>query len=162
MNKKYRKKKKIKCAFTNIYFVPISEGYCMIDASYPKCYKKFKKKLKSIGIDLSEIKYLFLTHHHYDHAGFLNEIVSESNIRVIIHNNGLKYLKEGQSETISKPINWRVKLFFGFFSKFHKFIFPSFIPRPHDIIIEGDDEIILENMGISGKILYTLGIPMII
>ena len=149
--------KTIKSDFTRIYFLQIPEGYCMIDTSYHQNYKSFKKKLKSIGINLSEIKYIFLTHHHDDHAGFLSEIVSENEIKVILHENALKYLKEGHSETESKPINNRVKVFFWVFSKFHKFEFPFFIPRSQDYIINGDNDTLLKSIGIEGKILHTPG-----
>ena len=41
-----------------------------IDTSFAEYYDKFLEKLQVINIDPSEIKYLLLTHHHDDHAGF--------------------------------------------------------------------------------------------
>ncbi len=149
--------KTIKSTFTNIYFLEIPEGYCMIDTSYYKNYKSFKKQLKLIGINLNEIKYIFLTHHHDDHSGFLNEMVSENDIKVILHEKAIRYLERGFPETEITPINYRVKIFFGLFLKFHNDKFPIFNPRPQDFIIKGDNDTILKSIGIKGKILHTPG-----
>ena len=47
------------------------DGYIMIDTGYPEKMKSVEKRLKRYGIDWTDIRYVFLTHAHDDHAGFL-------------------------------------------------------------------------------------------
>jgi glyoxylase-like metal-dependent hydrolase (beta-lactamase superfamily II) len=87
---------------------------------------------------LSNIKYVFLTHHHDDHAGFLNSLLEESGAILITHSNSIQPLRNGESENDVIPINRCVKVIFSFFKLFHKdFKFPP--------------------VNVSGKILYTPG-----
>ena len=57
----------------NNYLVSLDEaGYVLIDTGYAENYPVFRKRLEKTGTSLKEIKYIFLTHAHDDHAGFLN------------------------------------------------------------------------------------------
>lgn len=47
----------------------------MVDRGYDHSLGNVAKKLRKQGIALFEIKYVFLTHTHDDHAGFLNELL---------------------------------------------------------------------------------------
>jgi len=147
----------IKLSFTNCYFLKCNEGYLQIDTSYPKDYDKFKKKIHKIGINLSDVKYLFLTHHHDDHAGFTTKLVQDTGVKIITHKNGIPYLKAGKSEAESQPINRRIKFIFKIMNKFHEFIYPPVLISENDIIITGDNHDLLKNLGIDGSILYTPG-----
>lgn len=55
----------------NNYLVSLDEdGYVLIDTGYADGFKGFTKKLEETGVTPKEIKYVFLTHAHDDHAGF--------------------------------------------------------------------------------------------
>jgi metal-dependent hydrolase (beta-lactamase superfamily II) len=57
----------------------------MIDTGYEHNLKDVETKLNKKGIKLSDIKYVFLTHAHDDHAGFLNELLGKNtDLKVII------------------------------------------------------------------------------
>ena len=77
--------KRLKIAFTNIYLIETKKGLLMIDTSYPNTYETFLKKLDKEGISLEDIKYLILTHHHDDHAGFLANMLKKHELRVFLH-----------------------------------------------------------------------------
>lgn len=82
----------------NTYLYRISDGCVMIDTGYAHSLKKVEKKAKSQGIALSEVRYVFLTHSHDDHAGFLNELLSNyPNIKVILHSQAVPVLLRGQN-----------------------------------------------------------------
>ncbi len=147
----------IKLSFTNCYFLRCNEGYLLIDTSYPKDYEKFEKKIEKIDIKLSDIRYLFLTHHHDDHAGFAAKLVEETGAKIIVHKNALPYLQQGIPEEDSQPINKRVKFTFKLFEGFHDFGFPPVILSENDIILNGDNHELLKKLGIDGSILYTPG-----
>jgi len=81
----------------NIYLIKISNGYLLIDTGYSENFKGFCNKLKKHDIDIKEIKYIFLTHAHDDHAGFLNEILELSDAKIILHPLAVDRLKSGQN-----------------------------------------------------------------
>ncbi len=131
----------------------------MIDTSYPGYYGQFEKKLAGLGIAASEIKYLLLTHHHDDHAGFAAELVRNTGCRVIAHRNALSALEQGKYEGTAKPVNRRIRIVMTFYSLFHRgeWDFPPLRLADRDIIIEGDNEDFLKGIGIDGVILHTPG-----
>lgn len=61
----------------NNWIYPIKDGYVVIDTGYENGFKKFKKNISKLHIKLDDIRYVFLTHAHDDHAGFLNQFLSE-------------------------------------------------------------------------------------
>ena len=147
----------IKLSYTNCYFLTCKEGYLLIDTSYPKDYEKFEKKIENLNINLTEIKYLFLTHHHDDHAGFATKLVENTGAKIIVHKNAIPYLEQGKPEEDAPPINKRVKFTFKLFEGFHDFSYPPVILSENDIILDGDDHELLKKLGIDGSILYTPG-----
>ena len=82
----------------NTYVYPCSNGYIMVDTGYEHSLKDVETKLGRKGIKLSEIKYVFLTHAHDDHAGFLNELLGKNtDLKVIMSDKSMPTLKRGQN-----------------------------------------------------------------
>lgn len=79
----------------NNYIIKLSKGYLLIDTGYPGQFENFKKRLRRHNIDIKEISYILLTHVHNDHAGFLNEVLNNSDAKVILHPKAVDRLKEG-------------------------------------------------------------------
>jgi len=148
----------VRLGFTWCYLLKCTDGYLLIDTSYPNYFPKFQKSIAKLGIDVSEIKYLLLTHHHDDHAGFAAELVNKTGCRVIAHHDAIAPLKQGESEDTMQPVNRRVKFIFSLFQLFHQqFRFSPLIIGENDIILTGDDLDLLKSIGINGKILHTPG-----
>lgn len=83
---------------TNNYIYPIADGYVLIDTGYEKTYRHFKKRMKKNKIALDDILYIFLTHAHDDHAGFLNQLLHDcSRAKVVLSEKGIEALKNGQN-----------------------------------------------------------------
>ncbi len=81
---------------TYVYRAPI--GLVMIDTGYTNSLKSVEKKLTSYGISVSDITYVFLTHAHDDHAGFLNELLTKYlNVKAIVNPASIPVLKKGQN-----------------------------------------------------------------
>ena len=84
---------------TYVYLAPA--GYVMIDTGYEHSMKSVERKLKANGLSFSDIRYLFLTHAHDDHAGFLNELMNcYPGIKVIVNPDSIPVLREGQNRFI--------------------------------------------------------------
>ena len=82
----------------NTYVYKSSVGYIMIDTGYEHSLKDVEKKLNKKNIKLSNVKYVFLTHAHDDHAGFLNELLGKTTeLKVIMSDKAMPTLKRGQN-----------------------------------------------------------------
>jgi glyoxylase-like metal-dependent hydrolase (beta-lactamase superfamily II) len=148
----------ITVGFTNIYFIPCEGGWLQIDCGYPGDYEKYLTEAGKIGVDPADVKYLLLTHHHDDHAGFAAEFVKDYNPVVVVHEKALGPLADGASLEDMRPVNGCVNAVFSAFSVFHgEFTFPPFVPRAQDLVVAGDNGDILKSIGVNGVILSTPG-----
>lgn len=81
----------------NNYLVSLKGGgYVLIDTGYAEYYKAFRKRLKKAGVEPEEIRYVFLTHAHDDHDGFLNDVLAITDAKVILHPKAIEGLLKGQ------------------------------------------------------------------
>lgn len=81
----------------NNFLVQTDKGYILIDTGYENGFARFRRKLQKLKIQPSEIKFIFLTHAHDDHAGFLNKVLEITNAKVILHPKAIERLKRGQN-----------------------------------------------------------------
>ncbi len=81
----------------NNYLVSSEAGYILIDTGYDGSFPRFMKGLEKRRIAPNEIKFVFLTHAHDDHAGFLNEVLAVTDAQVILHPKAVEGLKRGQN-----------------------------------------------------------------
>lgn len=145
----------------NTYIYHALEGYIMIDTGYEHRLKRVMKRVNKLGITLSDIKYVFLTHAHDDHAGFLNELLSKyPDIKVIINNRALPTLIRGQNLFIGGCSSLAALVFcklMGMVGK-GKHLFPAIDKQNIDRLIEISAQNLsdIENL-LQGKILFTPG-----
>ena len=95
----------------NNWLIPGDDGYILIDTGYENGFRRFQRKLKRAGIRPEEIKILFLTHAHDDHAGFLNDVLAATPAKVILHPKAAERLKTGQN-SFEGGCSGRLALFF--------------------------------------------------
>ena len=82
----------------NTWLYPTQNGWVMIDTGYENCYSSVIKKLRTMGIQPEDVGYLFLTHAHDDHAGFLEEwMTNHPRTQVIAHEKAIDGLRQGQN-----------------------------------------------------------------
>ena len=82
----------------NTWIYSVEDGWAMIDTGYENSYAFVVKKLRSLLIQPEEIRYIFLTHAHDDHAGFLEEWMDKHpNTQVIAHEKAIDGLRRGQN-----------------------------------------------------------------
>lgn len=155
MNKNFCR---IPLGVTNCYLLRCREGYLLIDTCYPNTYLRFLKILEKKKIDIREIRYLLLTHHHEDHAGFAAKLKNDTNCRIIVHEKALGPLENGRTGQTMRPLNRRVRFAFLLFSLLHRNSgYPPVILSERDIVITGDNDTLLKELGIDGEILETPG-----
>ncbi|MGC9313436.1 MAG: MBL fold metallo-hydrolase [Sediminispirochaetaceae bacterium] len=150
----------VNLGITTCYLLPAGEGYLLIDTGYEKDYPKFRRALTQLSIDPEEIRWLLLTHHHDDHAGFAARLIEETGCRLIVHADAVEPLARGESLETMEPVNGCIRAVFGLFSIFHGgFRYPPLSVNAADgrtVIIEADREI-PDETGLSGRIITTPG-----
>ena len=95
----------------NNWLIPGDDGYILIDTGYENGFRRFQRKLKKAGIQPEEIRTVFLTHAHDDHAGFLNDVLAVTPAKVVLHPQAVERLKAGQN-SFEGGCSSRLALFF--------------------------------------------------
>jgi len=151
--------KTLKLGPTNLYFLKAKDGYLQIDTSLPEYFKSFLNGLKAIDVDLAQIKYLLLTHSHDDHAGFAAEEREKTQCTIIAPEKSLESLKQGTIINIGKFLNRQAALSMKLynFAKRRTFEYTPVVLTAQDKVVVDDDENILKQIGVDGKIVCTPG-----
>ena len=100
----------------NNYLIPSEAGRILIDTGYAGGFAHFQKMLEKNSVRPEEIRYVFLTHAHDDHAGFLNEVLAATGADVILHPGAVEGLKRGQNSfegSCSSLLAWPSVLAWG-------------------------------------------------
>lgn len=145
----------------NTYLYQINDGYVMIVTGYENSYQKCSSSMKRQGISWDDVRYIFLTHAHDDHAGFLKEILDKHlDIACIISDKAFPVLARGQN-SFNGGCSSRLALLFCFIMKIlgkGKHLFPAVSEAYANrlISITNDNITEIENI-LSGKILFTPG-----
>lgn len=148
----------VKLGWTRCYLLECTGGYLLIDTDYSKYFRLFETKLAGLRIAISDIKYLLLTHHHDDHAGFAAELVRAGGCRVIAHRDAVRPLQRGESEGTYNFVNRRSRIALTLYGLVHReYNFPPLTLTERDIVIAGDDDSLLQGIGVDGVILHTPG-----
>jgi glyoxylase-like metal-dependent hydrolase (beta-lactamase superfamily II) len=142
----------------NQYLLQTTDGYIAIDTGYAGGFERYRSALQKNGIDLRSIRYLFLTHVHDDHAGFLNELLSASGATLIVDKEAPERLLVGHniwdgsySGRLAKGFSYALSLFGK-----GKHLFPPF-QIPSDAIVWDRLSQPLREVGVSADILYLPG-----
>ena len=82
----------------NTWIYPAKGGWVMVDTGYENSYASVVKNLRKLLIQPEKIRYIFLTHAHDDHAGFLEEwMTRHPDTQVIAHRKAIDGLHRGQN-----------------------------------------------------------------
>ncbi len=145
----------------NTYVYACDNGLVMIDTGYEHSLGNVEKRLHNRNISLSDIRYVFLTHAHDDHAGFLNEMLGRNrDLKVILSDKAVAVLKRGQNSFqggCSTYLAWAFCRSMAIFGKGdHRF--PVIEDQYDDrfIRITEANQSALEDL-LQGKILFTPG-----
>lgn len=79
----------------NIYVVSDGKDSIMIDAGIYKSFASIMEQVKINSIDPDSIKYIILTHTHYDHVGSLKLIHEKISAKIVVHQNEAANLADG-------------------------------------------------------------------
>ncbi len=76
-------------------YILVAEEAALVDAGTSLAKDRVLKGLREAGLGKEQVKWIFLTHVHLDHAGGAGALVSElPNATVVVHPRGLKHLAD--------------------------------------------------------------------
>jgi hydroxyacylglutathione hydrolase len=149
------------------FLVRCDGGYLMIDTNMPGTYDRFLSKLGGIGIDLADVKYLLLTHHHDDHVGFAANLLRDTDARVIVHKRAIPILRKGQAQNPFTSKGVDRGRFLNPWTRYSMAFLSALVQRgwgyppvevgDEDFVVQGDDPDLLQEIGIDGVIVHTPG-----
>jgi metallo-beta-lactamase class B len=92
----------------NIYYVGLSgvssfliatpDGSILLDGTFKESASQIASNIAALGFRVSDVKYLLLSHVHYDHAGGLAELKRLSGARMVASSGDGKWLQIGGPE----------------------------------------------------------------
>jgi len=138
----------------NTCYIIKDKGTIMIDGGPPKMRTTFLKKMTDYSLDPKEIQLMVLTHGDFDHVGSAKEIQEITGAKIAIHEKDRMNLEQGLFNWTKGVTTW------GKISRSmlmplikNKMTFPV---AKVDILLD-DSEVLLNEYGIAGRILYTPG-----
>jgi len=101
-----------------VYMVTSASSAALIDSGTGKGTNRIIENIKSCGVELTSIKYLFLTHCHYDHTGGANKIRELTGCSIVAQELDSVYLEMGDSDvtaalwygTFMEPVKVDIKV----------------------------------------------------
>jgi glyoxylase-like metal-dependent hydrolase (beta-lactamase superfamily II)/membrane protease YdiL (CAAX protease family) len=143
----------------NAWLLPADDGYFLIDTGYPEDYDRFVAGLEYVGIDIADIRYLFITHAHDEHAGFAARLKRETGCTLILPRRSLEGLASGRFDWEGVSVNLAVEVAGRLYNsvKRRDFSFEPVVPQADDIILDESTGHIARSWGVKGSFVPTPG-----
>lgn len=149
-----------------IYMICFEDQAALIDAGTGREHKRLIANIERCGINASQIKYLFLTHCHFDHVGGAQKVRDECNCKVVAHELDAVYLEEGDSDVTAarwygrtfEPLTVGYKIisfeesFLVGSGKITSFHTPGHSPGSVVYLVESEDKRILFGQDVHGPL----------
>jgi glyoxylase-like metal-dependent hydrolase (beta-lactamase superfamily II) len=111
----------------------------MVDAGWAGSLPALKSQLKRYAIDLAQISFIVITHHHPDHAGLTQEIKQASNARLIILEKQIPFLEKLSAFYAGKGLYVPIQI------------------EANDLVLKSPNRADLSRIGVWGEIIETPG-----
>jgi ribonuclease/clavin/mitogillin len=124
---------------THYYLIDALGGKLMVDAGWAGTLPELRSQLRRYAIDLAQIRYIMITHHHPDHAGLTQEIKQACGARLIIHEKQIPFLEELRAFYAGKGIYVPIQI------------------NAQDMLLQDANRRALNEIGVQGEIITTPG-----
>jgi glyoxylase-like metal-dependent hydrolase (beta-lactamase superfamily II) len=81
----------------SIYLVHFGEEAALVDAGCGKATERLLMNMLSCGVKPAEIRYLLITHCHFDHTGGIQTMKEKTHCRVVAHELEAPFMEDGDS-----------------------------------------------------------------
>jgi len=150
----------------SIYLIKSGSSAFLVDAGSGNGHKEVIRNIEETGTSIKNIRYIFLTHSHYDHTGGAQKLKLATGAEIIAHELDAQYLENGDSEvtaaswygTQMDPFNVDIKV------KGQKKIFklppfeiyfyhtPGHSPGSSVLTVKSDSQLVLFGQDIHGPL----------
>lgn len=124
---------------THYYLIDTTQGKLMVDTGWAGSLPALKSQLKRYGIDLAQIRFVMITHHHPDHAGLTQEIKQASQAHLILHEKQIPFLENLNAYYAGKDAYEPIRVEAG------------------DLVLKSSNRATLNEIGVRGEIIETPG-----
>lgn len=136
------------------YVLGTPQGYIAIDTGYPGGGGRFIQRFEKIA-PIAALRYIFLTHAHDDHAGFLGDLLGACDARVILSPLAVPVLKSGENAVPpGSGYSTRLASTFGLFKK--DFSFPPVSLGERGLYVTAENQF-FHGLGLPLRILFLPG-----
>ena len=80
-----------------IYLIRFGGQAALVDAGCGRAQDRLFENIRECGIESHEIKYLLITHCHYDHTGGVQDVKDRTNCQVVAHELDAEFLASGNN-----------------------------------------------------------------
>lgn len=123
-----------------IYIIVENQRAIIIDSGVNSSFHLLEKGLKQLGLELTSVDYLMLTHVHLDHAGGSGMIIKNCpNAKIIVHSRGARHMID-PSKLMASTISVYGQ------AKTHE-LYGNLIPIPKEKVIIADEGFTLNWQG---------------
>ena len=84
-----------------IYLVRFGEESALVDAGCGNDTERLLKNIRKAGTDPARLKYLLITHCHFDHTGGAAELKKRTGLKTVAHKLDAPYLESGDNRVTS-------------------------------------------------------------
>lgn len=137
------------------YLLETPLGWIALDSGYAGGFVAYKKRLERLT-ELDRVKFVFLTHSHNDHAGFLRELLAESCARLVAHENSLPRLASG-TNAMPEGTGFTSHLGVAMHTMMQHSSFPPVVPDESAIILKSEDDQPFLAEGLPIRVLFLPG-----
>jgi glyoxylase-like metal-dependent hydrolase (beta-lactamase superfamily II) len=79
------------------YLIRFGEEAALVDAGCGRSVEKLLGNIRKCGVEPERLRYLLITHCHFDHTGGIHRIREKTGCRVVAHEEDARFLEEGNS-----------------------------------------------------------------
>lgn len=143
----------IRAGTAHVFLVIQGKDYFLVDAGGKGYANKVAKAIASHGLELTNLKFIFLTHTHFDHAGCAADLKKMTGTKIIVHENEAEFLRKGD-QFIPAGTDILAKIIAGMGRLLGK-AYSGYPPVEPDILFK--DSLSLESFGFEARIVLTPG-----
>ena len=118
------------------YLLETPQGWIALDSGYAGGFAAYQKKLSRFT-SLDQVKFVFLTHSHNDHTGFLGELLAKSGARLVAHENSLPRLASGVN-VMPDGTGFTSRMGVAMHGMMKHSSYPPVVPDEHAIILKSE------------------------
>ena len=141
--------------FLRQYLLETPLGWIALDSGYAGGCAAYVKSLRKLT-PLNEIKFVFLTHAHNDHTGFLGELLKESGAKLVACEASLPRLASGEN-ALPEGTGFTSRFGLAMSAMMKSTSFPPVSPRDGDIILKGEADQPFLALGLPIRVVWLSG-----